>query len=120
MIIRILKWVIKFGVPPYLIFFIAIVVYDIEKNLNYEIIMELTLNAPTGILFLSPIGKFFHYCFHEMKDFNKETIRLAKETSDHAKDIFKNNQNHIENNQDETSISKFKKKYEKRNGLVCK
>ncbi len=113
MIIRILKWVIKFGVPPYLIFFIAIVIYDIEKNLNYEIIMELTLNAPTGILFLSPIGKFYHYCFHKMKDFNKETIRLAKETSDHTKDIFKNNQ-------DETSSSKFKKKYEKRNGLVCK
>ena len=108
MIIRILKWVLKFGVPPYLIFFIAIVLYDIENNLNYETIMEFTLNAPMGILFLSPIGKFYHHCFHEAKDFNKETIRLAKETSDKAKDIYKNNQNHVENNQDETSNSEFK------------
>ena len=108
MIIRILKWVLKFGVPPYLIFFIAIVLYDIEKYLNYETIVELTLNAPIGVLFLSPIGKFYHYCFHEMKDFNKETIRLAKETSDKAKDIYKNNQNHVENNQDENSSSEFK------------
>ena len=108
MIIKILKWVLKFGVPPYLIFFIVIVLYDIEKYLNYETIMEFTLNAPIGILFLSPIGKFYHHCFLETKDFNKETIRLAKETSDKAKDIYKNNQNHVENNQDETSSSEFK------------
>ena len=43
-----------------------------------------------------------------MKDFNKETIRLAKETSDKAKDIYKNNQNHVENDQDKTSSSEFK------------
>ena len=110
MIIRILKWVLKFGVLPYLIFFIAIVLYDIQNNLNYKTIVELKLNAPIGILFLSPIGKFYHYCFHKMKDFNKETIRLAKETSDKAKDIYKNNQNHVENNQDETSSSEFKEK----------
>ena len=110
MIIRILKWVLKFGFPPYLFFFIAIVLYNIEKYLNYETIMEFTLYAPIGILFLSPIGKFYHHCFLETKDFNKETIRLAKETSDNAKDIYKNNQNHIENNQDETSSSEFKEK----------
>ena len=110
MIIKILKWVLKFGVPPYLIFFIVIVLYDIEKYLNYETILELTLNAPIGILLLSPIGKFYHYCFHEMKDFNKETTRLGKEASDNLKNIYKNNQNHIENNQDETSSSEFKEK----------
>ena len=114
-----MKWVLKFGVPPYLIFFIAIVLNDIENNLNYKTIVELTLNAPIGILFLSPIGKYYHHCFNATKDFDKETIRLAKETSDNVKDVYKNNQNHIENNQAEISSSEFKeKKREKRYGLV--
>ena len=43
--------------------------------------MEFTLNAPMGILFLSPIENFIIIAFMK-RSFNKETIRLVKETSD--------------------------------------
>lgn len=109
MFIKILKWLIKYGTPPYLIFFIVIVISDIEKNLNYETIMKFMFGAPIGILFLSPIGKFYHHCFHETKDFNKETINLVKGISDNAKNI-NNNQDGVENKKNENPNSKFKEK----------
>ncbi len=113
MIARLCKWLIKFGGPTYIIFIFIIVIYDIKNHLNYETIIGLIFMAPLGIIGLSPIGKFYHHCFYELKDYNRETLTLAKETFDLGKNIIKSKKNDADTNQGETANSEIKKVREK-------
>ena len=94
---KIFKWVIKFGGPTYLIFVSVIIVFVDEVNFNINSLIEFALMSPIGILFLSPIGKFYHHCFTNMKDYNKETYDLAKDTAVLAKEVIKNSQTNRDN-----------------------
>jgi len=89
---KIFKWLIKFGGPTYLFFVFVIIVFVDEVKLDINTLMEFALMSPIGILFLSPIGKFYHHCFINMKDYNKETYELAKETAVLAKEVIKDSQ----------------------------
>ena len=89
---KIFKWLIKFGGPTYLIFVFVIIVFVDEVNLDINTLMEFAIMSPIGILFLSPIGKFYHHCFINMKDYNKETYELAKDTAVLAKEVIKDSQ----------------------------
>lgn len=113
MITRLFKWLIKFGGPTYIIFIFIIFIYDFENLLNYKAIIEIIFVAPLGIILCSPIGKFYHHVFHEMKDYNKETLTLAKETFDLGKEIIKSKKNDIDTNQGKTADSEIKKVREK-------
>ena len=86
------KWVIKFGGPTYLIFVSVIIVFVDEVNFNINTLIEFALMTPIGILFLSPIGKFYHHCFINMEDYNKETYDLAKDTAVLAKEVIKDSE----------------------------
>ena len=91
------KWVIKFGGPTYLIFVSVIIVFVDEVNLNINTLIEFALTSPIGILLLSPIGKFYHHCFIHLKDYNKETYELAKDTAVLAKELIKDSQTNCDN-----------------------
>ena len=94
---KIFKWVIKFGGPTYLIFVSVIIVFVDEVNLNINTLIEFALMSPIGILLWSPIGKFYHHVFIHMKDYNKETYELAKDTVVLAKELIKDSQTNCDN-----------------------
>ena len=94
---KIFKWLVKFGGPTYLIFVSVIIIFVDEVNFNINSLIEFALMSPIGILFLSPIGKFYHHCFMNMKDYNKETYDLAKDTAVLAKEVIKNSQTNRDN-----------------------
>ena len=72
-----------------LFFVFVIIVFVDEVNLDINTLTEFAIMSPIGILFLSPIGKFYHHCFINMKDYNKETYELAKDTAVLAKEVMK-------------------------------
>ena len=94
---KIFKWVIKFGGPTYLIFVSVIIIFVDEVKFNINTLIEFALTSPIGILLLSPIGKFYHHCFIHMKDYNKETYELAKDTAVMAKELIKGSQTNCDN-----------------------
>ena len=113
MIARLFKWLIKFGGPTYIVFIFIIVIYDFENLFNYKAIIQIIFVAPLGIILLSPIGKFYHHAFYVMKDHNKETLTLAKETFDLGKEIMKSKKNDVDTNQGKNANSEIKKVREK-------
>ena len=86
---KIFMWLIKFGGPTYLISVFAIIIFVDEVNLDINTLMEFALVSPIGILGMSPIGRFYYHCFINMKDYNKETYELAKDTAVLAKEVMK-------------------------------
>ena len=84
---KIFKWLIKFGGPTSNFVFVIIFFVD-EVNLDINTLMGTII----AYWRYSCLGKFYHHCFINMKDYNKETYELAKDTAVLAKEVIKDSQ----------------------------